>query len=123
MSDTGELKTALDWLPDDAQALKRIIVAMTQRPLNDVDVPAASATQIAPFDEWFDSRVRKPDGSRYSKRARQKFKSERKPPIIRLGWSETVNIRTADAWLSSLAQNAPCEQQPRRGRPRTYPQN
>jgi hypothetical protein len=71
------------------------------------------------FDLWFDATFRKPDGSKYSRRARQVFVKRFQLPVISMGWSKLIVPSAGNARIASLAKQ-PEEPARRRGpgRPR-----
>lgn len=56
-----------------------------------------------PFADYFDERFRKPDGSSYKKRQRDKFVKLYSFPVIRIGWTELIVPALGDARLAELS--------------------
>ena len=73
------------------------------------------------YQDWFDSRFRKPDGTPYGTRARQAITKKLRPPITKIGWSQTIDFDDGDECLREWAKRQQQQEQPRRGRgrPRT----
>lgn len=71
---------------------------------------------LVPFDDWFNARMKKPDGELYGKRAKQVIIKKFRLPVILVGWSRLIDPEAGDACLSQYAQYTTTPA--KRGRPR-----
>ena len=86
-------------------------------------LPPLNGTTPVPFEPWFDSRFRKPDGGLYSKRQRRHIVERYRLPIIKIGWTRLIVPADGDTQIAKFARFRDQPEQPwqpRRGRPRTY---
>ena len=70
------------------------------------------------FDEWFDARLRRPDGTAYSRRSKQQIAKAFRLPIVRVGHVRLIDPAAADARLLEHALHQDEPERPSRGRPR-----
>ena len=83
---------------------------------HDVTAAPSPTGGLVPLDPWFDAHIRKPDGSIYSRRARQALVKRYRFPVIRIGWARLIDPIAAAECLRRLAMYQ--DTFPKRGRPR-----
>ena len=79
---------------------------------------ADQGPRLISFDEWFDARLRRPDGTAYSRRSRQQIAKKFKLPLVRVGHVRLIDPAAADARLLEYALHQDQPERLSRGRPR-----